>query len=44
MRLDPQSVEIITSTTKSVIGEDLVIWLFGSKIDDKLKGGDIDLF
>ena len=43
MRLDPKAIEIITSRTKSVIGEDIAIWLFGSRVDDQLKGGDIDL-
>ena len=43
MRLDPQAIDIITSSAKAVIGEDIAIWLFGSRIDDQLKGGDIDL-
>ncbi len=43
MRLTPAEVDIIRSTAK-IVYKDARIWLFGSRIDDRKKGGDIDLF
>lgn len=43
MRLEQSAIETITNTVKSMIGENVAIWLFGSRVDDRLKGGDIDL-
>jgi uncharacterized protein len=43
MRLTPIEVNIIRSTAK-VVYKDAKIWLFGSRVDDRKKGGDIDLF
>jgi predicted nucleotidyltransferase len=38
-----QEQKIIKETLKSIF-DDLNIYLFGSRIDDTKKGGDIDLF
>jgi predicted nucleotidyltransferase len=43
MRLTPQTREIIRTTTQEVFGADARVRLFGSRIDDSLRGGDIDL-
>ncbi len=43
MRLTPAEIDIIKSTAK-IVYKDAGIWLFGSRVDDRKKGGDIDLF
>ena len=43
MRLTPEQIHIIKSTAQSVLGESAQVILFGSRVDDTLKGGDIDL-
>ena len=43
MRLTPYQQNIIKQTFKQHF-ESGVIKLFGSRVDDKLKGGDIDLY
>ncbi|MBT4287561.1 MAG: nucleotidyltransferase domain-containing protein [Deltaproteobacteria bacterium] len=43
MRLTPVEVDIIKSTAK-IVYKDARVWLFGSRVDDRKKGGDIDLF
>jgi hypothetical protein len=43
MRLTPEQIHIIKSTAQSVLGEGAQVILFGSRVDDTLKGGDIDL-
>jgi len=44
MRLTPTQTRIIKDTVTRVIGPDSRIWLFGSRVDDSMRGGDIDLF
>lgn len=44
MRLPPNYRNIIVTTAKQLLGEDVVVWLFGSRTDDTQKGGDIDLY
>ena len=44
MRLDEQSRAIIKSEVASQLGADAVVRLFGSRVDDAQRGGDIDLF
>ncbi len=43
MRLSKQEIEIIKSTLLDIFGE-AKIYIFGSRLDDKVKGGDIDIF
>jgi predicted nucleotidyltransferase len=43
MRLTPQTREIIRTTTQEVFGAGARVRLFGSRIDDSQRGGDIDL-
>lgn len=43
MRLQRAEIDIIKSTLHESI-DDAKIFLFGSRIDDSKKGGDIDLF
>ena len=43
MRLSLQAQQIIKNTTKEVFGIDAVVKVFGSRIDDDVRGGDIDL-
>lgn len=43
MRLTPDQAQITKRTVARVLGVDSRIWLFGSRVDDNLRGGDIDL-
>lgn len=43
MRLTPDQAQITKSTVSRVLGAENRIWLFGSRVDDELRGGDIDL-
>lgn len=43
MRLDPKIQELIKKEVTDHLGSDVVIRLFGSRVDDTQKGGDIDL-
>ena len=43
MRLSKKEVEIIKFQTKKIFGEADIV-LFGSRIDENKKGGDIDLY
>lgn len=43
MRLTAQIIDVIVDKTKSIVGEDAAIWVFGSRVNDELRGGDIDL-
>lgn len=43
MRLSEEQLKAIRETTTELIGADARVWLFGSRADDQLKGGDIDL-
>lgn len=43
MRLTPAQIDTIQSTVYAVLGEGAQVTLFGSRVDDSLKGGDVDL-
>ena len=43
MRLDDKTREIIKSEVASQLGAGSVVRLFGSRVDDAQRGGDIDL-
>ena len=43
MRLDDKTREIIKSEVASQLGGDAIVRLFGSRVDDTQRGGDIDL-
>jgi len=43
MRLTDQQRSIIRSTVTENFGASAVVWLFGSRVDDSKRGGDIDL-
>lgn len=44
MRLEAEIKESIIDYAKKYFGNNIKIYLFGSRVDDKKKGGDIDLF
>jgi len=43
MRLTPAQIQTIQSTAYAVLGDGARVWLFGSRLDDSRKGGDVDL-
>lgn len=43
MRLAPSHVEAIRSTAQQVLGPHVQIILFGSRVNDQARGGDVDL-
>ena len=44
MRLKEKHREFIKDTAQHYFGEDVKIFLFGSRVNDELRGGDIDLY
>lgn len=44
MRLTPEQVAIIHETVAEVLGQEARVYLFGSRVDDRCRGGDIDLY
>jgi predicted nucleotidyltransferase len=43
MRLTPAQIDAIKSTATAVLGEGAHVTLFGSRVNDTAKGGDVDL-
>lgn len=43
MRLTDPQIEIIRSATRDIAGAGASAWLFGSRLDDSRRGGDVDL-
>ncbi len=44
MRLTPAQQSVIHQATLLNFGEDAKVWLFGSRVDDSRRGGDVDLY
>ena len=44
MRLTSTQIQTIKSTAAAVLGEGARVTLFGSRLDDLKKGGDVDLY
>lgn len=43
LRLTDQQVQQICQIVAALVGTEAEVWLFGSRVDDRLKGGDVDL-
>ena len=43
MRLTPTQIESIKQAAEQIFGPDARVWLFGSRVDDSKRGGDVDL-
>ncbi len=43
MRLTPEQIDTIQSTVVQTLGEGAVVSIFGSRLDDSRRGGDVDL-
>ncbi|PCH53403.1 MAG: hypothetical protein COC22_02870 [Flavobacteriaceae bacterium] len=44
MRLEQQDAAAIKRLLTNTLGQDTKVWLFGSRVDDDKRGGDIDLY
>ena len=44
MRLSRRQIEVIKKSAREHFGVSSKVYLFGSRVDDSKKGGDIDLF
>jgi predicted nucleotidyltransferase len=44
MRLTSAQIDTIKTTARNVLGEGAQVVLFGSRVDDLAKGGDVDLY
>ena len=44
MRITPEQQQTIVDVARSILGGDATVRLFGSRVDDSKKGGDIDLY
>jgi predicted nucleotidyltransferase len=44
MRLTLAQIDTIKSTAQAVLGEGVQVTLFGSRVHDTQKGGDVDLY
>ena len=43
MRLLPDQTEAIRRMTRQLAGHDARVWIFGSRLDEGQRGGDVDL-
>lgn len=43
MRLTPEQQAAIRTAANEAFGPEAAVWLFGSRVDDAKRGGDIDL-
>ncbi len=44
VRLSAEEIDAIIQTVREVFGENIKLWLFGSRTYPNKKGGDIDLY
>lgn len=44
MRLSDAQRRSIVHAARRSFGEDAMVWLFGSRVDDTRRGGDVDLY
>jgi len=44
MRLTQVQIDTIRKAISQNFGQDALIWLFGSRVDDSKRGGDVDLY
>jgi predicted nucleotidyltransferase len=44
MRLPSKAITTIREAAKNHFGAQAKVWLFGSRVDDSKRGGDIDLY
>lgn len=44
MRLTAEQVQFIKATIARHFGPEARVWLFGSRVDDARRGGDVDLY
>ena len=44
MRLEPHEITAIRDAARKVFGEQVTVRVFGSRLRDDLKGGDLDLY
>ncbi len=44
MRLSTTQQQCILQATRQNFGADAKVWLFGSRVDDARRGGDVDLY
>ena len=44
MRLTEFEIDAIKQSAREIFGSDVQVFLFGSRVDDLKKGGDIDLY
>jgi predicted nucleotidyltransferase len=43
MRLTPAQKQAIKSESRAIFGDDVQVFLFGSRTDDEARGGDVDV-
>ncbi|OGT63745.1 MAG: hypothetical protein A3J38_08285 [Gammaproteobacteria bacterium RIFCSPHIGHO2_12_FULL_45_9] len=43
MRLSDEYISVIVCAAHQQFGDDVQVWLFGSRVDETRRGGDIDL-
>ena len=44
MRINTDQHQSILQATRRSFGTDVQVWLFGSRVDDTRRGGDLDLY
>ncbi len=44
IRLTEEEIKAIKETTAEIFGKNAKVWIFGSRVNPELKGGDIDIY